>query len=879
MKRYFDLNLPAGLEGLADLALDLRWTVRQTTDRIWETLDADAWERTKNPYLILQNVSLARLEEAAENEELKKEISSWQMRRSQLLEEASTQSLKNDFSVAYFSMEFGLSEALPIYSGGLGILAGDHLKTASDMGIAVTGIGLLYQQGYFRQLLSEDGSQVEAFPYNDPETLPIIPARDQDGSRLRIKINLPGRHLILRVWQANVCRVNLYLLDSNDPMNSPWDRAITANLYAPGQERRLIQEIVLGIGGWKVIEKLGLNPDVCHLNEGHAAFVVLARAYSFMKKTGSSLPAALWATRAGNVFTTHTPVEAGFDRFSRSLVEKYARYYSDLLGISLDDLMALGGADAKGSRSGREGPVCGEENPEGGENGKPFTMAILALSGCSHANGVSRLHGQVSRKIFQSRFMRWPEIEVPIDYVTNGVHIPTWDSPAAQKLWSLACPGGCGPEGIDHQKNGISGMSDEELWCFRSEARRDLVEYVRRRHVRQMQERGASEQQLRLARHILDPNVLTLGFARRATAYKRTDLLLKNPERLVSILTNSERPVQLVMAAKAHPSDGAGKEMVRQMARFAARPDVSGHVVFLSDYDIDLAQHLQPGVDVWINTPRRPNEACGTSGMKVLANGGLNLSNLDGWWAEAYDPEVGWCLGDDIEHNESGRDEEEAMMLYRLLEEKVVPLFYERDASGISKGWAAKVRSSMSRLTPRFSSDRMMQEYVDRIYRPAALAYRKRSDNGAKLAVDLSAWQQRLDECWADLRFGRLFINREGDFLCFSVEAYLAQLYPDDIAVELFADPLPAVAGSNANAGSGQSEADSSGASRGAFQERGPEKIVMQRQGPISGAVNGFIYSARVEAKRAAGDYTPRIVPCNQQAFIPMEEAHILWMK
>ena len=874
MKRYFDLNLPAGLEGLADLALDLRWTVRQTTDRIWEMLDADAWERTKNPYLILQNVSQARLEEAAEDEELKKEISSWQLKRSRLLEESGSPSQKSDFSVAYFSMEFGLSEALPIYSGGLGILAGDHLKTASDMGIAVTGIGLLYQQGYFRQLLSEDGSQVEAFPYNDPETLPIIPARDQDGSRLRVKINLPGRSLILRVWQANVCRVNLHLLDSNDPMNSPWDRAITANLYAPGLERRLIQEIVLGIGGWKVVEKLGLNPDVCHLNEGHAAFVVLARAYSFMKKTGSSLSSALWATRAGNVFTTHTPVDAGFDRFSRSLVEKYARYYSDLLGIPLDDLMALGGVDAKSSRSGCEGPGCGGEDWDRKENDHLFTMAILALNGCSHANGVSRLHGQVSRRIFQSRFVRWPQTEVPIGYVTNGVHIPTWDAPAAQNLWSRACPGGCGPEGIDHMKSGISEMSDEKLWCFRSQARRDLVEYVRRRHVRQMQERGASDEQLKLARHVLDPNVLTLGFARRATAYKRTDLLLKNPEWLVSILSSSERPVQLVMAAKAHPSDGEGKEMVRKMARFAARPEVSGRVVFLADYDIDLAQHLQPGVDVWINTPRRPNEACGTSGMKVLANGGLNLSNLDGWWAEAYDPEVGWCLGDDIEHYEQGRDEEEAIMLYRLLEDKVVPLFYERDASGISRGWAAKVRSSMARLTPRFSSNRMMQEYVDGIYRPAALAYRKRSENGAKLAADLSVWQQRLNECWADLRFGRLFIKREGEILSFSVEAYLAQLNPDDIAVELYADTLPVMAVSDANADSGSDQA-----ARKAYPESCPERIVMQRQSPISGAVNGFVYSAKVRTKRAAEDYTPRIVPCHQEAFIPMEEAHILWMR
>ena len=843
MKRYSRLNLPSGLEGLADLALDLRWTVRQTTDRIWEMLDPEAWEKTKNPYLILQNVSQARLEEAARDLSLIKEIASWQEKRSSLIENPGFLGKGPRLSVAYFSMEFGLSEALPIYSGGLGILAGDHLKTASDLGIAVTGVGLLYQQGYFRQLLNQDGSQVEAFPYNDPETLPLLPANDKDGSRLRVKVNLPGRALILRVWQANVCRVNLYLLDSNDPMNSPWDRAITANLYSPGQERRLIQEIVLGIGGWKVLEALGQEPDVCHLNEGHAAFVVLARAYSFMKKTGSSMKAALWATRAGNVFTTHTPVEAGFDRFSHSLVEKYARFYADLLGLSHSDLMNLGMA-GNGQR----------------KDSSLFTMAHLALSGCSHANGVSRLHGRVSRRIFQNRFSRWPEDEVPVGYVTNGVHIPTWDSPAAQKLWTDACPGGCGPEGIDYGKEGISRKSDEELWCFRAEARRDLVEYVRRRNFRQHQERGAGPEELKIARHVLSPNVLTLGFARRATAYKRTDLLLKDPRRLIAILSNSQRPVQLVMAAKAHPADGVGKEMVKKMAAFASMPEVSGRAVFLADYDIDLAQHLQPGVDVWINTPRRPNEACGTSGMKVLANGGLNLSNLDGWWDEAYEPEVGWCIGDDLEHCEPKRDDEEAEMLYRLLEEKVVPLFYERDEAGIPKGWTAMVRSSMIRLTPRFSSERMMKEYVERIYQPAAAAYRKRSADGGKLANELAAWQERLNDCWKDLRFGRLTTSRDGDIWTFTAEVYLGELLPEDVRVELYADPLP------------KKE------SRGESGE-GAEKHEMVRLGPIAAAVNGFIFQVKVSGERSAGDYTPRIVPYHPEAFIPIEDAHIHWMR
>ena len=853
MLPHSDLNLPAGLEGLADLARDLRWTVRQTTDKIWELLDAEAWEKTKNPSLILQNVSHARLQEAARDEALVKEISSWQERRSWFLERPAPAELNGLSCVAYFSMEFGLSEALPIYSGGLGMLAGDHLKTASDLAVPITGIGLLYQQGYFRQLLAQDGSQVEAFPYNDPDTMPLLPARDRDGSRLRVKISLPGRSLLLRVWQANVCRVNLYLLDSNDPMNSPWDRAITANLYAPGQERRLIQEIVLGIGGWQVLEKLGIEPEVCHLNEGHAAFVVLARAYSFMKKTGCSLAAALWATRAGNVFTTHTPVEAGFDRFDRAMVDKYAKFYADLLGLSRLDLMALGGG-------------------RGEDDSCPFTMAHLALNGCSQVNGVSRLHGRVSRKIFQPHFARWPEIEVPVGYVTNGVHISTWDSPAAQKLWAEACPGDCLPDDIDYLKDGISRQSDSQLWSFRAEARKDLVEYVRRRSGRQLQERGAEQEELKIARHVLDPNVLTLGFARRAAAYKRTDLLLKNTERLIAILTDRAHPVQLVMAAKAHPSDEQGKEMVKKMVNFAARPEISDRVVFLEDYDIDLAQHLQPGVDVWINTPLRPNEACGTSGMKVLANGGLNISNLDGWWDEAYDPEVGWCLGDEREHSEPGRDEVDAEQLYRLLEEQVVPLFYERDEEGIPKGWVAMMKASMARLTPRYSSARMMQEYVEKIYRPAAIAFRKRSADGARLAEELAAWQERLKENWKDLRFGRLTMTEADDFWCFSVEAYLGELHPEDVRVELYANPLPEEK-TQAGAEAGISKGDV-----GQIMPSAPEKIAMERLGPLAGAVNGFIYGARLPAKRAVEDYTPRIVPYHGGAFIPLEEAHILWM-
>lgn len=844
MKPNSDLDLPPGLEGLLDLALDLRWTERQTTDKIWELLDAETWEKTKNPYLILQNVSRSRLAEAARDESLKEEIRSWQEMKERNLKQpgwfSRSRNQSSLRSIAYFSMEFGLSEALPIYSGGLGILAGDHLKTASDLGVPITGIGLLYQQGYFRQVLAQDGSQIEAFPYNDPATLPLVPVRDKDGGRLRVMISLPGRHLILRVWQANVCRVNLYLLDSNDPLNSPWDRAITANLYAPGEERRLIQEIVLGIGGWQALEALGIEPEVCHLNEGHAAFVILARAYSFMKKTGCSPAVALWATRAGNVFTTHTPVEAGFDRFNRDLIKKYAGHYSDLAGLSSYNLLTMG-----------------TRNPE--DLSCPFTMALLALRGCSHINGVSRLHGTVSKRIFQAHYPRWPEEEVPVGYVTNGVHIPTWDSPAANKIWSGACPAEFGPHDVDAARTGIASLSDSDIWCFRGEARRDLVDYVRRRHIRQLQEYGASPEILKNARHVLNPNILTIGFARRATAYKRTDLLLRDPQRLIRIITNQKQPVQLVMAAKAHPADDVGKEMVKRMANFARLPELFDRVVFLEDYDIDLAQHLQPGVDVWINTPRRPNEACGTSGMKVLANGGLNLSSLDGWWDEACTPQVGWCLGDDKEHDDTGRDGQEADLLYRMLEEQIVPEFYDRDEKGIPVAWVAKVRASMATLTPRYSSSRMLREYVETVYQPAADAYCKRIAEGAKLARELAEWKERLNEGWSSVRFGRVTISKENESWNFRVEAYLGDLAPDDVRMELYAN-APSDQGPEA-------------------REQGAMKVAMERKEPLPGAVNGFIYSALASAGRPAEDYTPRIMPYHLHAFVPLEDAHILWLR
>jgi starch phosphorylase len=453
----FQRTLPEGLEGLLELALDLRWNKRMIYDQIWERLDPDAWEKTHNPYLILQNISQSRLEEAAKDKELKKMLNLWLRRRRWSLEEQNWFQ-ENGYhrsmgTVAYFSMEFGLSEALPIYSGGLGIMAGDHLKTASDMGVPVVGVGLLYQQGYFHQVLAQDGSQIEAFPYNDPMSLPVSPALKPDGSWLRMKFRLPGRSIFIRVWKAQVGRVDLYLLDSNDPLNSPWDRAITANLYDPGKERRFIQEIILGFIGWMALEELGIEADVCHLNEGHAAFAVIARAYSFMKKAKVPISVAFWATRAGNIFTTHTPVAAGFDSFEPDLIRQYAQQYADLVGVPLDQLPGLGRMEYE-------------------REGSPLVMAVLATRGSFQVNGVSRLHGKVSQKIFQQLYPRWPRPEVPVAHITNGVHMPSWASLPAYSIWSKIATDRGMIEGSGSECKELSQISDAVLWQFRSDARR-----------------------------------------------------------------------------------------------------------------------------------------------------------------------------------------------------------------------------------------------------------------------------------------------------------------------------------------------------------------------------------------------------------------------
>ena len=828
-----------GVDSLAELALDMHWSWNHATDEVWRQLDPELWEITHNPWVVLQTVSRDRIERVLADPAFRKNVNDLVEDGRQAAEAPAwfqrTYPAAPLTCAAYFSMEFMLSEALPIYSGGLGNVAGDQLKAASDLGVPVAGVGLLYQQGYFRQVIDKNGQQQALYPYNDPGQLPITPLRQPNGEWLRLEIALPGYSVWLRAWQAKVGRVKLYLLDSNDAANFPVHRGITSELYGGGPELRLKQEMLLGIGGWRLLRALGLAPEICHLNEGHAAFAVLERARAFMEDTGQPFEAALAVTRAGNLFTTHTAVAAGFDRFPPALIEQYLGGYAEKkLGIALHDLLALG----------RQNPF---------DSSEPFNMAYLAIRGSGAANGVSRLHGEVSRRLFLPLFPRWPEDEIPIGYVTNGVHMPTWDSAPADHLWTETCKKDRWLGTTTNLEQDIYKVSDARLWQFRTDASKSLVAYARARLSRDLTAAGAPPQDVEAAKHLFDPNALTLGFARRFATYKRPNLLLHDPQRLLRILTNSQRPVQLVMAGKAHPADQAGQDLIREWMHFIRQPETRPHAIFLSDYDMLLTEHLVQGVDVWINTPRRPWEASGTSGMKVLVNGGLNLSELDGWWAEAYTPEVGWALGDGREHGDDPSwDAAEAEALYDLLEGQVIPEFYARDAHGIPAAWVARMRKSMASLTPRFSADRTVREYTEQHYLPGAETFHRRAAGKGAAGRQIVDSQQAMEKDWPALRIGAMKVEAGGERHAFELEVYLHDLDPNAVRVELYADGI---------------DGD------------GPFRQDMERIGHLAGTPGIYVYRAQAPAIRLPADYTARVTPHYAGVAVPLEDGRILWQR
>jgi len=832
-------SVSPGVEALTELAMDLRWSWNHRADELWKRLDPVLWAQTLHPNVVLQTVSRGKLDAALADPEFCGLLKHLVQARRQAATSPAWFQEKHPGTpltcIAYFCMEFMLSEALPIYSGGLGNVAGDQLKAACDLGVPVVGIGLLYQHGYFRQLIDRFGAQQALYPCNDPGQLPISPVRQPNGERLRIEIALPGWSVWLRTWQVQVGRLTLYLLDTNDAANFPVHRGITGDLYGGNADTRLKQELVLGIGGWRLLDSLGIKPEVCHLNEGHAAFALLERAHSFMKESGQPFEVALMATRAGNLFTSHTAVTAGFDRFPASLIEQYlGRYARDKLGIPMRTLLGLGRRDPN-------------------DDTEPFNMAYLAMRGSGAVNGVSRLHECVSRRIFTPLFKRWPEREVPIGHVTNGVHMPTWDSAAADRLWTESCGqarwlGTSATLSDDFRKT-----SDEQIWQLRSESRGDLVDYVRATLGRHMAMGGADPGAIARTQARIDPTVLTLGFARRFATYKRPNLLLHDPERLLRILTKPGRSAQLLLAGKAHPADLEGQALILEWTRFIRRSDLPPPVLFLADYDMLLAEHLVQGVDVWLDTPRRPWEASGTSGMKVLVNGGLNLSELDGWWAEAYAPDVGWALGDGREHNgDPAWDAVEAEALYNHLENEIIPEFYTRNAKDIPVAWVARIRESMARLTPRFSASRSVREYTEQHYLPGAKAFRVRTADNCALAKTLvdSVHQRALG--WPGLRFGPMRGDTQGGRHRFEVELFLNGLDPSLLRVELFSNSL---------------------------ENELPQREEMTGGLPLSGTSGSQDYRIDICSPRQREDYSVRVVARDGQLMVPLEDASILWQR
>ena len=833
-------KLPREITILQTLALDLLWTWSHEGDALWSYIDAQLWEKTRNPWVVLQSASAERLNELARDRRFLDQLTNLVAARERYLQTPGWFRCRQRGSslggVAYFSMEFGLGAALPLYAGGLGVLAGDFLKAASDLDVPIVGIGLLFQEGYFRQLLNSAGAQEEFYPYNEPAALPIEPVTMPGDGGLRIALELPGRVVQLRVWQATVGRIKLYLLDSNDVLNNPPDRGITAKLYGGGAETRLMQEIVLGVAGWRVVELLHPEIEICHVNEGHAAFAIIERARHVALRENIDFWAALWATRAGNIFTTHTPVAAGFDQFSADLLRKYLPYVEGVLaeaGVNLQDVLALGRLNAH-------------------DDSEAFNMAYLALRGSAMCIGVSRLHGEFSRRIFQTLFPRWPTGEVPVSHITNGIHVPTWDSAEADRIWTEAC----GKERwrslpLSDVKN-IANVPDEKLWAMRGKAREQVVQVARARLVKQLRERGHAGDAVRAADIVLDANVLMLGFARRFTEYKRPNLLLSDVDRFGRLLLDERYPVQIVVAGKAHPADLMGKQMIQKWIAFAQQPRYRRRVVFLEDYDIDLAQDLVQGVDVWINTPRRPWEACGTSGMKVLVNGGLNCSILDGWWDEASGAEVGWSIGDERGGEAGAVDAHDAESLYRVLESEVIPSFYDRDAAGLPRAWLARVRKSMSTLTPAFSSTRMLQQYVEQAYLPQAQAVRERLKEKCAKARNLNEWSRSVHKRWPTLHIGNPTINRTDKGWHVFVPVYLGEVPASSVSIELFAD---------------------------AVGENSSEVILLHREQTIPGSTNGYIYAGSIETARPADDYTVRAVPYHAQAILPTELPLIAWQR
>lgn len=734
-------DLPDSLRPLDRLARNFRWTWHHETRDVFRSIDKDLWDNTHhNPIDFLHRIDQERLNRLAADHVFLAKLKACEQDLDEYLG-GETWFGKNhaatspDAKFAYFCAEFGVSEGLPIYSGGLGVLAGDHLKAASDLGLPLVGVGLLYARGYFRQRLTPDGWQQEHYPQYDFYEMPLTLMRDAENNPLRIEVEFPDRMVTCQIWRADIGRIPLYLLDSNVLENELSDQGITDTLYGGDEEMRIRQEMILGIGGLRALRALGIEPTVCHMNEGHAAFMSIERIRQFMIERQCDFRTARQVVVNGNVFTTHTPVPAGFDLFAKDLLERYIGKLVKETGLDFEAFLKLGRLD-----------------PE--NQGEAFNMAVLAMETANHVNGVAKLHAKVTRSMFHSRWPDYPEDEVPIDAITNGIHTLTWVSRRSAELYDEYL----GPEWRNDPGNpevwaGIADIPDHELWSVRENQRGDLVRFIRKRLQKDLTRRNAAQPDFNVVGGVFDPRILTIGFARRFATYKRASLMLRDKAKLLELLNHSERPIQIVISGKSHPRDDGGKGLIQELVRFINYEGGRQRMVFVEDYDMQVARSLVQGVDVWLNNPRRPMEASGTSGMKVVPNGGLNCSILDGWWDEGYDPNVGFAIGDRNDLPDQGQqDWLDSRSLYGLIEMEIAPKFYHRPDGGLPTGWIQMVKQSIQRLSPAFSTGRMVQEYAERFYLPSSHSFEKMREGDLSRARDAFDWRQRVRGAWGDVR-------------------------------------------------------------------------------------------------------------------------------
>jgi starch phosphorylase len=837
-------SLPDNLQALRELAYNLWWTWNPEAIELFRRLDRDAWEEAgHNPVPMLGMVDQATLERASADEAFLAHMERVNGAFQAYMKAPGTWHQRNYGEssgprIAYFCLEYGLTESVPIYSGGMGVLAGDYLKSASDLGVAMVAVGLAYQLGYFRQYLNANGWQGELYPENDffgmPTELVV-----RDGTPVTIELPYPGRRVSARIWRLQVGRVPLYLLDSNLPQNHPDDRHITHQLYGGDAQMRIRQEIMLGIGGVRALRALSLQPQVYHMNEGHAAFLAVERMQQLVSDHGLTVAEAQEIVCASNVFTTHTSVPAGIDLFDAGLVERYLGPYYGTLGISRSEFLGWG-----------------REEPDNG--GAPLNMLVLALRLAGQTNAVSQLHGEISRKLWRNVWPGVPEREVPIIAINNGVHTRSWISQDLASLFSRYL----GPRWTERPSDqtvwdAVDEIPDEELWRVHERRRARLVAFARRRLRQQLEKRGSPPAEIAYATERLDPEALTIGFARRFAVYKRATLLLRHPERLAAILTGRERPVQVIISGKAHPKDNPAKELIRQLVHLT-RENGLANVVFVEDYDMNVARYLLQGADLWLNTPVLGREASGTSGMKASANGVLNLSVLDGWWAEAYHADIGWAIGrGEVYEDRDYQDEVESNAVYDLLEKEIVPLFYDRDSDGLPREWIRRMKDGLRAVVPLYNTNRMVMEYTERLYRGAERRLERLSADEFARARALAAWKASLNRHWPEVRIEGVETNAQSEL---SVGAEievragvrLGQLTPEDVLVETFEGELDA--------------------SQGITHGRSTPMAFEQ----VEKGISLFVGKVRCESSGRRG-YTVRVLPRHQDLAHPFEPRLIVW--